>query len=147
MDKETILVEIAKKFIACNPNKIAITGSLMLKLRGIDLGREIEDLDLIINDYCTNIVFPMDLEFTDIEKASDSTSLKYKYGDIAIDILSTVEDIEVVNGLPLGNLSQLINKKYMYSKQNNESAKKHYDDLIKLGFDFSKINNSNEIFD
>ena len=68
MNKEQKLIEIAKKFIKCNPNSIGITGTLMLKLRGIDLGREIDDLDLIVNDWCPNVVFPKDLEF---EKVGD----------------------------------------------------------------------------
>ncbi len=137
MNKEQKLIEIAKKFIECNPNSIGITGTLMLKLRGIDLGREIDDLDLIVNDWCPNVVFPKDLEFEDLGKASDYINLKYKCDNIKIDILSSNEQLEIVEGLPLGSLSNLIEHKYIYCNQNNPSSKKHYEDLIKLGFDFS----------
>ena len=137
MNKEQKLIEIAKKFIECNPNSIGITGTLMLKLRGIDLGREINDLDLIVNDLCPNVEFPKDLDLEELGHASDFINLKYKVDDIKIDILSSNEKIEIVDGLPLGNLSNLLEHKYIYCNQNNPSSKKHYDDLVKLGFDFS----------
>ena len=44
------LLSIAKQILDENPSA-SLTGTLMLKLRGIDLGREPHDIDILICDY------------------------------------------------------------------------------------------------
>lgn len=136
MNREELLLDIANKFIQDNPNKIAIAGSLMLKIRGVDLGREIHDLDLITNHHPLTIVIPKEIEYYKKEEQPPTIyldgSLKCQYNDITIDILQSDETIDMVNGIPLGSLEKLIEAKIKYAQQNNIQAEKHKQDLIIL---------------
>lgn len=129
------LLETAKCILDLNPN-CSLTGTLMLKLRGIDLGREPKDIDLLIFDNAVNIKFPEGFDLKLIGNSSDGTSAKYLFNDFIVDVLSDGEKPEIINGWRLGTLEKLMEAKYLYSKQDNPSAKKHYEDLIKLGFIF-----------
>ena len=130
------LLKIAKEILDVNENA-SLTGSLMLKIRGFDLGREPSDVDILIPDYAGNIVFPKGFTIEIEGCASDGCSAKYKHNDITFDVLSSEEEPEIYYGWKLGTIERLMQRKYKYSKQNNENAKKHYEDLIKLGFKFS----------
>ena len=129
------ILEIAKKIHDANENS-CITGTLMLQIRGIDLGREPKDIDILICNYAPNITFPPDFEVENIGQASDGSGAKYKHKDYIIDVLSDGEKPEIVNRWRLGTIEKLMQQKYLYSKQNNPDAKKHYADLVKLGFVF-----------
>ena len=131
------LLKIAKRILEVNPNA-CLTGTLMLSLRGVDLGREPHDIDILFADYGPNLIIPKEYSFIDKGFASDGTSQKYEYDGILIDVLSSNEIPEDVNGIRLGSVAELMDAKYSYCKQNNEEAKKHYADLIILGFDFEK---------
>jgi hypothetical protein len=134
-----ILLKIAKDILDLN-EYASLTGTLMLKLRNIDLGRDPKDIDILIRDYATNIKLPEYLEkdAKDLGMASDGSGIKLKYDGILIDIMSSSEEPEKINGYNLASVKGLIDAKYKYSLQNNEMAKKHHDDLIKLGFEFPK---------
>ena len=108
----------------------------MLKLRGIDLGREPHDIDILICDHAPNIVFPADWNVIDKGYASDGHSAKYEYNGIVIDVMSDGERPEIVDGIALGQLKSLLDAKYRYSLQNNSEAQKHHDDLVKIGYEF-----------
>lgn len=130
------IFNVAKELLDLNSNA-SLTGTLMLKLRGIDLGREPNDIDILINDYAVNINFNKDFEVEILSNESyRETSVKYKYKGFVIDVISSNEIPEIVNGWRLGSIDELMKAKYEFSKQDYESAKKHYDDLIKLGFKF-----------
>ena len=130
------ILEVAKELLDLNENA-SLTGTLMLKLRGIDLCREPNDIDILINDYAVNINFNKDFEAEILSnKSYRETSVKYKYKGFVIDVISSNEIPEIVNGWRLGSIDELMKAKYEYSKQDNASAQKHYDDLIKLGFKF-----------
>lgn len=132
------LLEIAKQILSENPNT-SLTGSLMLKLRGFDLGREIHDIDILICDHAPCIKFPIGWNVIDNGFASDGSSAKYKYNDIVIDVISDGEQPEIIDGIPLGRLDSLLNAKYLYSTQNNPQAQKHKEDLIKIGYKIPEI--------
>ncbi len=125
------LLEIAKQILDVNPNA-SLTGSLMLKIRGIDLGREPHDIDILICDYAPNIVFPDGFKVEDAGHASDGSGAKYRHDDIIIDVLSNGEEPEIYNGWKLGTVEALMRMKYEFSKQDNENAKKHNNDLVKM---------------
>ena len=108
----------------------------MLKLRGIDLGREPHDIDILICDYAFNLVVPKNMIFEDLGIASDGCGQKYKYDDVIIDVISNGEEPELVNGIRLGTVEKLMQQKYHYSLQNNDQSKKHHEDLVKMGFVF-----------
>lgn len=134
MDNVQTLTTVAKMILDENPNA-SLTGTLMLKLRGIDLGRQPADIDILICDYALNITFPpnMDVELIGV---GSGDSAKYKYNEIIIDVLSDGEEPELVDGIRMGTVQCLMNNKYKYSLQENEHSKKHHEDLIKLGFEF-----------
>ena len=140
-NKTEFLTSIAKKILDVNPNA-SLTGTLMLKLRGIDLGREPSDIDILICDYSPNIIFPKDMEVESIKNASDGSDSRFEYHEdghkVIIDVLSDGEEPEMVDGVRLGAVKGLMRAKYNYSLQDNDSAKKHHDDLVKLGFEFPK---------
>ena len=140
------LLEIAKKILEINENA-CLTGTLMLKLRGIDLGREPHDIDILISDYAPNIKIPEGMKLEECGHSSDGSHAKYKYKGVEIDILSDGEEPEIVNGLKLGTVEKLIEKKYLYSIQNNSSAEKHHKDLIKLGYKFPEKSEDDDIFE
>ena len=129
------LLFIAKRILDVNPTA-CLTGTMMLKLRGIDLGREPHDVDILIRDYAPCIIMPEDMNAEEIGRASDNCGIKYKFNDVIIDILSDGEEPELVDGIRLGTVDGLMKAKYLYSQQNNDSAKKHREDLVKLGFIF-----------
>ena len=129
------ILQVAKKIHDANEN-CCITGTLMLKLRGIDLGREPKDIDILICDNAPNITFPPDFEVENIGQASDGSGAKYKHGDYIIDVIRDGEQPEIVDGWRLGTVEKLRQAKHHYSKQNNADAEKHHNDLIKLGFKF-----------
>ena len=67
---------------------------------------------------------PEGLQLEDLGYASDGSSQKYKCEGIAIDILSSGEQPEIVNGWRLAPIEGLIKAKYSYSQQKNPSAEK-----------------------
>ena len=108
---------------------MALTGTLMLLIRGIDLGRLPSDLDFVYPDKCEAAEF-LNLDFDGV--SSDGKSVKYKYGDIKIDFFYSEEEQEVVNGWRVGSLNNLILAKEVYAQQDNASARKHREDLEKI---------------
>lgn len=146
MNNLNTLTSIARRILDENLDA-SLTGSLMLKLRGIDLDREPGDIDILIRDYAPNITFPIDMIVEQIGQASNGEGAKYKYEDIIIDVISGGEEPDLIDGLRLGTVEELLNNKYSYSLQDNENAKKHHDDLVRLGFNFPDIDNEeNSLF-
>jgi hypothetical protein len=138
MDK---LLYTTKRILELNP-KTSLTGTLMLKLRGIDLGREPKDIDILKSDTPIKLKFPSywNKHIKIIGKASDGSGVKYKYKSIIIDVIGTAEEPELIQGIRCGTLKGLMDAKYLYSHQKNESSFKHYSDLVKMGFKFPEKN-------
>lgn len=132
------LIEIAKQILALNPNA-SLTGTLMLKLRGIDLGREPHDIDILICDHAPAIVFPESWVLVEKGISSDGCSAKYEYNGIIIDVLSHGEKPDIIDGIQVGKLQSLLDAKYRYSLQGNSEAQKHHDDLVMIGYKFPEI--------
>lgn len=137
------LMVIAERLLNENPN-MCLGGSLMLKYRGIDLGRDPHDIDLVMIDPKTykqnDLKIPAGMDIKYSKKASDGYSSEaYSYNGITIDILVCKETPEIINGLPCGTVDKLMKAKYKYTQSELTSAnskQKHYDDLVKLGFTF-----------
>jgi hypothetical protein len=133
------LLSIAKQILEANP-AASLTGSLMLKLRGIDLGREPSDIDILIyKDYAFNLVIPEGMDFKESEFASDGCGIKYDFNGIKIDVMSSGEEPEIVDGINLASVKELIKMKYTFANQDGPKADKHKNDLIKMGYDFPEI--------
>jgi hypothetical protein len=128
-EKELIkLFNLANNILYEHPN-MALTGTMMLLIRGIDLERIPSDLDFVFNEMSESAEF-LNLEYDGV--SSDGKSVKYKFGDIKVDFLQSEEKCEVVNGWRLGSLNKLISEKEKYACQNNSSAEKHREDLEKI---------------
>lgn len=130
-ENENELLRIAKMFLDVN-EKACLTGSLMLKLRGIDLGRECHDIDiLLVKEKAVNVIKPFELNLKDGESGSDGCSMCFlQENGVKIDILSTgSETTEIINGYKLGSISELIKTKERYIKKDLVPDKKHVSDL------------------
>ena len=133
------LLEIAK-WVTDN-NFVGLTGSMMFKLRGIDLEREPNDLDFVGFEGTQNC----------IDKIKVPKGFFYKYQDgagsevnsvifynkelgIKLDFMHSKEDIDFDLEIPLGDLQECIQAKIRYVKndKSNESKAKHLMDLQKL---------------
>lgn len=133
------LLNIAKRLINENYTNMCLGGSLMLKYRGIDLGRDPHDIDLVIYEKDTTFKIPTGMNVVLERKASDGYSDVYSYKGITIDVLVGSDTPEIINGIPCGTVKQLMEAKYKYSLKGMGSSKKHHDDLVKLGFKFPVV--------
>jgi len=122
---------LAKEILKLNPTT-SLTGTLMLKIRGIEIGREPKDIDILIFDYPDNIIFPKGYKVKKIGLASNRAGAKYLVNDIIVDVMSSTEKPEIHKGFKLGKIEGLLKAKRIYSTQNNEGAEKHKRDLVKL---------------
>jgi len=133
---ETKLLKIAKELLAkCEGS--ALTGSLMLLVRGIEKRRESHDIDILVKTF-------ENLPTENLCQASPMypDSVKFKIEDTGINIDFLINDseiIEIINGIPCGSVEILLNRKYQYSRQDKfpESRNKHRLDLEFLGYDLA----------
>lgn len=133
------LLNIAKRLLNENYTNMCLGGSLMLKYRGIDLGRDPHDIDLVIHGKNDTFNIPTGMNVVLERKASDGYSDVYSYEGVTIDVLYGGDVPEIINGIPCGTVAALMKAKYKYSLKGMGSSKKHYDDLVKLGFKFPVI--------
>ena len=115
-------LELAKAILGRNTNT-SLGGSLMLKIRGIDLCRESGDIDILISDCAPDIIFPKGLKVKKIGTASDGVGAKYEVDGVIVDVLLSGYGFEIYNGLRLGTIHGLMMSKYIYSQKNNEKQK------------------------
>ena len=133
------LLEVAK-WITDN-NSVGLTGSMMFKLRGIDLEREPHDLDFIgfegTQDKIDKIKVPKGFLYRSQDgkgSAVESVVFYNKELDIKLDFMYSEEDIDFDLDIPLGDLQECIQKKigYAVNDKSEESRTKHLSDLQKL---------------
>ena len=144
------LLSIAKEILDLNDNA-SLTGTLMLKLRGIDLGRDAKDID-ICSIKPENIAFPkgsdkQPFKYDNEEDYNNDTeneiyrfTIKSNSEKINVDCIYSDKDYDIVNGIKLAKVEDLMQAKYEYSLQDYVSASKHHEDLIKMGFKFPENN-------
>ena len=134
------MVRLAKEVVDLNKNiSPAVTGSLMLKLRGYDIGREPVDLDIIVSElYNTKEgrpIVPEGFKLKSVDSGSSPESMKYfDENGFKIEFLFSVEDVDEVDGIPLGGVRELLLAKIKYGlgDNNENSRKKHLNDIIKI---------------
>lgn len=139
---EVKYLELAKEIISLNPNtNMGVTGSLMLALRGVYLGREAKDLDLI----CSHIKSDDGTKFDDLilpegavenrpsypDSASYTIPLLDGSGEVKVDFLVSIENLEEVDGCLLGEVEKLLVAKanYMSRDHSKDSIAKHKMDI------------------
>lgn len=136
---ETAMLELAKRFLSIN-EWASLTGTLMLKVRGINIGREAHDIDILLRDYAQNVIIPEGLTFIEKTGGSGMNHRVLDFDGILVDILSDGEQPEIVDGLQLGTLAGLMSAKLGFILNNTDVNGKHRNDLVKLGFDFDAYN-------
>lgn len=125
-------LEVARWIVLVN-NGTLLTGSIMLKERGIDLGREPNDIDILVvsEDGIGDLILPP--LATEIETNSDDgyiVKARYKYLGTKIDFIA--QDGERNIGIDyFASIETLLNKKreYVENDTNPESVQKHKRDI------------------
>ncbi|WP_455994914.1 hypothetical protein [Porphyromonas endodontalis] len=125
-------LEVAR-WIIDNNSRMLLTGSIMLKERGIDLGREPNDIDILVvsRDGISGLILPP--LATEIETNSDEgyiVKARYKYLGTKIDFIA--QDGERNIGLDyLASVENLLKKKreYVETDTNPDSVQKHKRDI------------------
>ena len=130
--KEVELLDIAKEVCGLNIN-IALTGFLMLALRGIDKPREAGDIDFIITD-TNKPVMPSGFEV--IYDSSTQLSFRNKNG-IVCEFFKTQEPIEFVKDIPCCTFDNWLKAKRKYIKEVMDGdTSKHGRDLTCMGYTY-----------
>lgn len=137
-EKENQLLEVAIQVIDLNRNIwAALTGSLMLAVRGIEKNREANDIDIICGCLCEIDeglpIVPEGFKQTDMDgRKSQVDSISFENSEgIKIDFLFSEEKTEDVEGVQCGNVSDMMIAKNNYSlfDLSPESKLKHTQDL------------------
>lgn len=143
MKTEKELLEIAKEVIQKNKNICAkLTGSLMLYHRDIITRRKSVDIDIICNvlgEERNSEGFPWVPEGFKLNDMNGSRSevevIQFINEDgLKIEFMLSEEMGEIVDGIPCGDVKELVFAKLTYSRndKNEESRLKHLDDVIYL---------------
>lgn len=136
---EQRLLEIAKDIISLNSwCNAALTGSLMLKHRDIETGRDARDIDIIVEelDLEDPPTVPSGFELVDTAGSkSELEAIQYKNKEgVKVDFLFSEEPREIHGGIVCGSLKCLIEAKSGYAKNDiGESRQKHEFDLKQIG--------------
>ena len=135
-------LDLAKQIIALNPDtNMGVTGSLMLALRGIYLGREAKDIDII----CSHIKKGDGTKFDDLNLPEGAVKNRPSYPDSAsytiplpdgsvkvkVDFLVSIEKLDEIDGCPVGEVEKLLIAKANYMTRDNSegSRSKHKMDI------------------
>lgn len=138
--KETELLELATTIISLNPDlELAITGTLMLSMVGIGVGRDAHDLDILSNKEFTSSRRPSVPDgFTQCSPVYPY-SVSYKHSDgRKIDFLYSTEECKMhpEYKVPVGTIEHLLSAKHFYAKQDliPEEVQKHRNDIETILF-------------
>lgn len=137
-EKESNLIEIAKEVIDLNHQLgAALTGSLMLCVRGIVKQREASDIDIICSYLCeSDEGFPIvpngfkQIDMDGRKSQVDAISFENSEG-VKIDFLYSDEKVDDVDGLPCAKIINMIAAKLQYSEHDlsDVSRLKHKQDV------------------
>lgn len=133
--KETELLDLAKEVIGLNPDlELAVTGTLMLSMQGISVGRDAHDLDIISNKEFGAYREPQVPEGFYRCAPIYPYSVSYKHDDgRKIDFLLSTEErtTHPKYQVPVGTIAKLLSAKHFYSKQDltPEEVLKHINDI------------------
>lgn len=138
--KETELLDLAKQVIELNPDlELAVTGTLMLSMQGISVGRDAHDLDIISGKEFSEYRKPQVPEGFFQCAPVYPYSVSYKHDDgRKIDFLLSTEErtIHPKYQVPIGTIAKLLSAKHFYSKQDlaPEDVEKHLNDIDAIIF-------------
>lgn len=142
---EWLLLDLAKEIISnsIGCKHMALTGSLMLKLRGLPVNRKVEDLDLIVSveDNLTNVIWEPPYfqvlstpDYPDLIMYNERT--KVRVDVMRSDEFSDIEDkpMDIIEGILCANPFHTILAKEHFAQNDrqDESREKHQKDLLAL---------------
>lgn len=130
-------LEVAR-WIIDNNSRMLLTGSIMLKERGIDLGREPNDIDILVvsRDGISGLILPP--LATEIETSSDDgyiVKARYKYLGTKIDFIAQEDEgkIDLADEfiMRFASVETLLKRKreYVETDTNPDSVQKHKRDI------------------
>lgn len=108
---------------------LALSGTQMLKLRGIDLGREPKDIDLV-GDIDKGLKIPDEWGIKDLVGGSGESSKSFMVNGVKVDLLPSEGPFGIVKGIRVGSVRGLMKAKWSYRWGNK--GEKHLEDLKKL---------------
>lgn len=140
-ENELKLLEIAKEAIKLNHHiNSAITGSLMLSVRGIDKRRDATDIDVLVKDVHRVIkpkgFWQRQIETEEEYEESDHCRFFENKDGIHLEFFESCanEVIELINEIPCGSVKTMLDAKFEYWNDNKND--KHYEDLKYLNYEF-----------
>lgn len=141
-ENEKVLLERAKVILSMNSDiGSALTGSLMLAVRGIERRREAVDIDIICEYLCEKEEgfpsMPSEFKVSEMEGGGsevDAIQFISKIDGLKVDFLYSDEECEVVDVINLGSVKELIEAKQRYAENDkcDESRGRHQLDLVVL---------------
>lgn len=126
------ILKLVKEVLELNKQyDLAIGGSVCLKLMGIDLGREPQDIDIASKESILNLRLSVPegwYQYTG--QTANRAIFKNDSSYIKIEFLySPSEKTTIIDGIKCDNLSSIVDAKKLYASRGVNSSKKHQDDL------------------
>ena len=131
-------LEVAR-WIIDNNSRMLLTGSIMLKERGIDLGREPNDIDILVvsRDGISGLILPPLATEIETNNSDEGYIVKarYKYLGTKIDFIAQEDDGEIDFAdefiMRFASVKTLLERKreYVETDTNPDSVKKHKRDI------------------
>lgn len=140
---EKELLEIAKEVLEINSDlRAKLSGSLMLFAMGLNKRRPAMDIDIICKWLAEDKEHegfpwvPKGFKLNDMDgRRSQVEAMQFINEEgIKIEFMVSEEIGELINGIPCGDLVQMVGAKLRYAKKDTseESRTKHLDDLVYL---------------
>lgn len=146
------ILEVAKELCHLNTSTL-LTGSLMLAMKGIYVGRAPSDIDLRITDASRPITLPAGcMPVSSHEGYGDDGTTRYtfKYKGFKVDFLYNKGLPKGINILlcggaliPAATVESLLEVKKRYAAQNNGASEKHKKDIDLINKQYETIEKSN----
>ncbi len=123
---------------------MVLTGSLMLKLRGVDLGREQGDIDLLVHiadvEDKDNLILPPNIKVEEDPNISEGYNVlkRFWYRGVKFECIIAKDNDELsreakddIKGVYCAQIDKLLEAKrnYVVSDTNEQSRKKHLKDI------------------
>ena len=131
-------LEVAR-WIIDNNSRMLLTGSIMLKERGIDLGREPNDIDILVvsGDGISGLILPPLATEIETNNSDEGYIVKarYKYLGTKIDFIAQEDDGEIDFAdefiMRFASVKTLLERKreYVETDTNPDSVQKHKRDI------------------
>lgn len=129
------LLSLAVAIINANKQfNAALSGSLMLALRGIDLGRDQHDLDITIDKKVDSVYSSIRLPKVYTRQSSKYPVVTsfYANGYPTIDIFYSLEKREIIHGIPCTTIEQVLKAKRIIANNSlihSDARTKHKNDI------------------